>query len=276
MIEVAETKVVEDLTAENRSKKKKKKKRKGLLIFLIVFLILAGASFAAVYFNLFGAKNVLDGLIKKTPFAKSTSKTQSIDLQKVYEKQILDLQKQKEALQSKLSLLEKQNANLQKQIEDLTMKITDLTSKQLYAQNKTKYFASLLQNMDSKKAAKIVENLLDTDSQLANSMLETIPSETASEILSNIAPEKTIKLLGISNANQKTNSEDISILTDIYKNIDPKIAASIFENMMSDNTKYELVIRILKSLDTKTSSQIISNMSAENAAKVTSSLSALR
>jgi len=274
VIEVAETKVLEDLTAENKPKKKEKKKRKGLLIFLIIFLILAGASFAAVYFNLFGAKNALDTFLKKTPLVKN--KAQTVDIQKVYEKQIADLQKQKESLLAKLSLLEKQNSNLQKQIEDLTIKLNDLVSKQTEAQNRTKYFASLLQNMDSKKAAKIVENLLDTDVQVANSVLEAIPSETASEILSNIAPEKTIKLLGISNSNQKTNSEDISILTDIYKNIDPKIAASIFENMMSDNTKYGLVIRVLKSLDTKTSSQIISNMKAENAAKATSSLSALR
>ncbi|WPX08403.1 MotE family protein [Anaerocellum danielii] len=273
---MAETKIAEVLSAENKPKKKEKKKRKGFLIFLIVFLILAGLSFATVYFNLFDAKNVLDGLIKKTPFAKSTNKTQNINLREVYEKQIAELQKQKEGLQSKLSLLEKQNANLQKQIEDLTVKITNLTSKQQDAQNKTKYFASLLQNMDAKKAAKIIENLLDADVKVANSVLEAIPSETASEILSNIAPEKTIKILGISNSNQKTNSEDISILTDIYKKIDPKIAASIFENMMSDNTKYNLVINILKSLDTKTSSQIISNMSAESAAKVTSSLSALK
>lgn len=154
MIEVAETKVVEDLTAENKPKKKEKKKRKGLLVFLAIFLIFAGASFATVHFNLFGAKTALDGILKKTPFAKSTNKTQTVDMQKVYKKQIADLQKQKEALQSKLSLLEKQNADLQKRIEDLTMKITDLTSKQQDIQNRTKYFASLLQNMDSKKDCK--------------------------------------------------------------------------------------------------------------------------
>lgn len=275
-MEVAEAKLEEVLSAQDASKKEGRKRKRGFIVLLIVFLVLAAGSFAAVYFNIFGTRNALDSFLKKTPFAKNLSKSQEKDLQKMYEKQIADLQKQNKTLQTKLSVLEKQNESLKKQLEDLTVKITDITSKQQDVQHRTKYFASLLQSMDPRKAAKIVENLLDTDTQIASAVLESISSETASEILSNIPPQKTIKLIGVSNSSQNSVSQDISTLIEIYKNMEPKTAALIFENMMGDSARYQLVIRILKSLDTKTSSQIISSMSAENAAKVTSSLSALK
>jgi len=273
---VADNVNVQEVKAEKKQENKKKKKGKSFLIAILVLLLLGGASFATVYFNLFGAKTAIDTLLKKTPFAKKTVQTQQADLEKVYKQQITGLEKQNKDLQNKLNQLQKENLNLQKQIQDLTTRLNDIVAKQTDTSNRAKDFSSYLQNMDSKKAAKIVGNLLDTNVEMAALVLKSIPTETASEILSNIPSEKTIKLLGISNSSSSSTTQDISSLVDIYKNIDSKIAASIFESMMNNRVKYQLVLNILKNLDTKTSSQIIGNMKPENAAKVTADLSALK
>ncbi len=276
VIIVADKVNVQEVKAEKKQEIKKKKRGKRFLIIILVLLLLGGASFATVYFNLFGAKTAIDTLLKKTPFGKKADQAQTVDLEKIYEQQIAGLEKQNKDLQNKLNQLQKENSNLQKQIQDLTTRLNDMVAKQTDTSNKAKDFSSYLQNMDSRKAAKILENLLDTNVEVAALVLQNIPSETASEILSNIPSEKTIKLLGISNSSSSSATQDISSLVDIYKNIDSKIAASIFENMMNDKAKYRLVLNILKRLDTKTSSQIISNMKPENAAKVTADLSALK
>ncbi|ABP66865.2 hypothetical protein Csac_1262 [Caldicellulosiruptor saccharolyticus DSM 8903] len=273
---VADKVNVQEVKAEKKQEIKKKKRGKRFLIIILVLLLLGGASFATVYLNLFGAKTAIDTLLKKIPFAQKTVQTQKVDFEKVYKEQIAGLEKQNKDLQNKLNQLQKENSNLQKQIQDLTTRLNDMVAKQTDTSNKAKDFSGYLQNMDSRKAAKILENLLDTNVEVAALVLQNIPSETASEILSNIPSEKTIKLLGISNSSSSSATQDISSLVDIYKNIDSKIAASIFENMMNDKVKYRLVLNILKRLDTKTSSQIISNMKPENAAKVTADLSALK
>ncbi|WAM32104.1 MotE family protein [Caldicellulosiruptor naganoensis] len=274
---VAESRNVDQVKLEKKQENKKKKRGKNFLVVLLVFLLLGGGSFAAVYFNLFGAKTAIDNLLQKTPFAKKTvQSTQKVDLEKVYKQQIAELEKQNKDLQSKLKQLQVENSNLQKQVQDLTTRLNDIVAEQTDTSNKAKNFSSYLQNMDSKKAAKILESLIDTNVEMASIVLQNIPTEIASEILSNIPSDKTIKLLGISNQSGILQAQSISSLVDIYKNIDSKVAASIFESMMDDKTKYQLALSILKRLDTKTSSQIISNMKPENAAKVTSDLSALR
>ncbi|WP_241765456.1 hypothetical protein [Caldicellulosiruptor morganii] len=274
---VSESRNVDSAKLERNQEGKKKKKGKKGLIFLLILLFVGGASFAAVYFNLFGAKTAFDSLLQKAlPGKKTAQSTQKVDLEKVYRQQIAELERQNRDLQSKLKQLQTENSNLQKHLQDVTARLNDIVAKQTDISNKVKDFSGYLQNMDSKKAAKILESLIDTDSQMASAVLKNISGETASEILSNISSNKTIKLLGVSGQSGALQAQNISILVDIYKNIDSRIAASIFENMMGDKEKYNLVLNILKNLDTKTSSQIIASMKPENAAKVTSDLSALK
>lgn len=266
---------VNDLKADKKEDKKGRSKK--LLLILLLMILLSGISFTVVYFNLFGAKTYVDSLLKKTPFgSKSKTTSQKVDLEKMYNEKISALQDQNKALEEELKSLQTENDNLKKQLLDVTTRLNDMVSQQTNTQNKAKEFSAYIQGMDAKKAAKIIEGLIDTDVNMANEVLKSLSSEIASEILSNISADKTIKLLGISNKAGSSLSTDISGIVDIYKNMDSKIAATIFESMISDNQKYRLMLNILKNLDSKTSSQIISNMKAANAAKVTQDLSALK
>jgi len=252
-------------TVKKSIDKQKKKGIKKSLVFIFILLILFLLAFLAIYFNIFGAKDLIEKKVK-LPFLSSSKTTQDdkikklesdVSLLKKVNKELEDINKEKD---NKLIIL-------QKQIEALTSEISKYKSQQESREAKVKEYANYLANMNPRKAAPIMESLVNADIDLAKDILKSIPSDIASQILSNIATDKTIKLISEQNTKSKQNIN--GDIYKIYENIEDDVAAAVFDNMVSNKNNIKLISQILINISKDKAARILGKMKAENAAVLT-------
>ncbi|HHW56548.1 MAG TPA: magnesium transporter MgtE [Clostridia bacterium] len=190
---------------QNEAIEPKRKIKKGLII-LMISVILIGGVVAVIFFNLFGSKDYLTKQMYNIPILKDliSSKPAKEDKNAIISQLTKELKTKEEIIleyEEKLKekderLKEKDNSieSLKNELEKVQME-NELLKQQLENKKKSlKDIAFYYQNMDSQKAAQILNNLSDEE---VIQILNAMDRESVSRILESLKEEKAAKITNI-------------------------------------------------------------------------------
>lgn len=220
------------------AKENGKKKKGGFIKFVLFFLVILGAIYALLYFDVFGVRSkYLDATIQNTPVLQKifpqTSETAKYTTSD-YVNEINTLKAENEQLASQVEDLKAQNEAYVEQIG----RLSPLEEEQVKFKEEKLRFDQM-----------IAEN----DPNAYKTFYESIYPDTAKEEYN--------KIIG----NQATNKE-VSDYVARFTAMDESNAASILEIMA--NTDIDLVVQILNNMSADKSGAVLGAMTPESAAVV--------
>lgn len=182
-----------------KAQKKKKKISAGALISIVLIIAIAGV-FAAVYFDIGGAKQIAASLLKleATASADGTGGTDNTAEQSQLDKREETLKQKEQELSKKEDELKTKEDELNTKDQDLTQRETTVKdAEKKVGEEQDKYYTSVSQiyeKMDVKKAAKAISGLTSPQEMAkvllymtkdqAGKVLDQINSALATQILS--------------------------------------------------------------------------------------------
>lgn len=209
-----------------------------LLKFVLFFLIILGAIYAFLYFDIFKVRSTyLNDTIQNTPVLKSMfppAKTEDVTSKADLVQQINDLQSQVDTLTKDNESLNERNTLYVEQIDQLTPLVEEQTA---FKEQKAQFDQMIAQN----------------DPQAYKSFYETMYPENAKE--------EYAKIVG----GEEANKELVDYVAR-FSAMDESNAASILEILST--TDLNLVVKILDNMSADKSGAILASMTPDGAATV--------
>ncbi len=238
-------KELKKLKKQEKKENKKEKKRGGFLKLVLFFIIIFGAIFAFLYFNIFGIRSTyVDDKIVGTPIESVFAGAPGAD----------------EESGGKSTGGSK--AELQAQVDELTAQVTDLETQLEEAQDMNDLYVSQLDQLQplAEEQLKFKEDKAEFDRMIAENdpeafkaFYEEVYPDTAREVYEGIT------------GNTQSNGEITAYVAN-FTAMDEDKAASILEIMAV--TDIDLVVQILNNMSSEKSGTILAEMNPESAAGI--------
>lgn len=225
------------LKKEEKKAKKGEKKGGGFVKLVLIFLIILGAIYALLYFDVFGIRSKhLNNVIQDTPLVNLFPPVSEED---AYTRgdllnEVNTLKAENEKLQTEL---DDANARIESQVSQISS-LTPLADEQIQFKQDKEQFDKMIAEGDKDAFSAFYE--------------KTYP-DTAKEVYASIVTEKN-------------DSKLISDYVARFSAMDESSAAGILEIMV--NTDLDLVVSILDNMSAEKSGQILAAMPPESAATV--------